>query len=136
MVPDEPDDEVPGRNWLRLAAAVAAGLLLLVAIVMAYNLGRGRTPLGAEPTDSATSGSPSPSKTTAKALTGLVATDLDPQGDPPSENPELAPLAVDGDPATAWRSLTYKQNFGPGGLKTGLGLVVDLGAARTSPRSS
>ena len=56
-----------------------------------------------------------------------MATDLDPQGDPPRENPELAPQAVDGDPATAWRSLTYKQNFGPSGLKTGLGLVVDLG---------
>jgi len=57
----------------------------------------------------------------------LTAFDFDPQGDPPSENPELAPAAVDGDPTTAWRTETYKQNLGPGGLKTGVGLVIDLG---------
>ena len=65
----------------------------------------------------------------ATPLTGLTATDFDPQGDPPEENPELAPLAVDGDPATSWRTATYLQNFGPGGLKTGVGLVLDLGGA-------
>ncbi|WP_372727242.1 protein kinase family protein [Nocardioides sp.] len=125
---DPPADEVPGRNWLRLAAAVAGGLLLLVAIVVAYNLGRGKTPMGAEPTGPGVSGSPSTSAV-ATAIDGVTASDFDPQGDPPTENPELAPLAVDDDPSTAWRSLTYKQNFGPGGLKTGLGLTLDLGDA-------
>jgi hypothetical protein len=125
------DDEaapVPGRSWLRLAGAIAACLLLLVAIVVAYNLGRGRTPLGALPGDDG----PTPSTTTSSAppaqvITGVTATDFDPQGDPPDENPDLAPLAVDGDPTTAWRTLTYTQNFGPTGLKTGVGLVLDLG---------
>ena len=73
------------------------------------------------PTAPATSGAPEP-------LTGVTATDLDPQGDPPEENPELTGLAVDGDPATSWRTMTYLQDFGPGGLKTGAGLVLDLGA--------
>jgi hypothetical protein len=124
------DDEVPGRSWLRLALALGLGLVLLLAIVVAYNLGRGRTPLGAEPTTESPSASASPSRTAAPTpVAGLVAADLDPQGDPPSENPELAPLAVDRDPATGWNTSTYTQNFGPSGLKTGVGLTIDLGTS-------
>lgn len=37
---------------------------------------------------------------------------------------------VDGDPATSWHTETYRQQLGPGGLKTGVGLVVDLGSSR------
>ncbi len=44
----EPDDgaagEVPGRNTFRLAAALLLGLVLLVGVVVAVNVGRGRTP--------------------------------------------------------------------------------------------
>ena len=93
--PDLVLEDVPGRNWLRLAAVIAACLLLLVAIVVAYNLGRGRTPLGAvpdddpDPTPSATS--PSASAPAAQPIEGITATDFDPQGDPPfEENPDLA----------------------------------------------
>ncbi len=133
-VTDEEDEEVPGRSWLRLAGVIGASLLLLIAIVVAYNLGRGKTPLGAEPTDTRSSSSPSESAAPAALLTGLVADDFDPQGDPPEENPDLAPLAVDGDATTAWRSLTYKQNLGPRGLKTGVGLTIDLGESREVTR--
>jgi len=129
--PEEEPVEVPGRTWLRLAAAVAVCVLLLVASVVAYNLGRGRTPLGAEPAD--TSAPPSPASSppaSAPPLEGLTATDFDPQGSPPEENPDLAGLAVDGDPSTAWRTQTYIQNLGPRGLKTGVGLIIDLGASR------
>jgi hypothetical protein len=101
--------------------------VLLVAIVVAYNLGRGRTPLGAIP-DNSRDRTPSatPSPTPARPIDGITASDFDPQADPPEENPELAPLAVDGDPETAWRTETYIQNLGPGGLKTGVGMVLDL----------
>ena len=130
-VPDtDEDDEVPGRRWLHLAAGLGASLVLLVAVVVAFNLGRGRTPLGdvpdPQPTQTQTptaSGAPTP-------LTGVTARDFDPEGDPPEENRELAPLAVDGDPATSWRSQTYDQNFGPAGLKNGVGLTLDLGRVR------
>ena len=40
------------------------------------------------------------------------------------------PNVLDGDPTTTWSTSSYKQNFGPGGLKTGVGLVIDLGATK------
>lgn len=124
------DDEVPGRNTFRLAAVLLAGVLLVVAVAVAFNVGRGRTPLGAVPEDerSSTSSATSSASSAPQPLKGLSASDFDPQADPPEENPELAPDAVDGDPATSWRTNTYDQDLGPGGLKTGVGLVVDLGS--------
>jgi serine/threonine kinase PknH len=99
--------------------------------VIAFNLGRGRTPLGAVPDSPRTSASRTPSgspSATAGPLKGVSAADFDPQGVPPEENPQEAALAVDGNPATAWTTSRYNQNLGPGGLKTGVGLVLDLGA--------
>ncbi|MFA5882694.1 MAG: protein kinase [Acidimicrobiia bacterium] len=53
--------------------------------------------------------------------------DFDPSPGDGSENPDAVSLAVDGDPATAWRSETYAtRNLG--GLKPGVGLVVELRA--------
>jgi hypothetical protein len=120
----------PGRSWLRLAALVALLTLVLLAVVFAFNLGRGRTPLGAEPQADRTNSPTATSSAGAKlaAFTGVTANDFDPQGDPPEENPDLAPLAVDGNPDTAWRTMTYTQQLGPGGLKTGVGLTLDLGS--------
>jgi hypothetical protein len=128
---DEEEPDVPGRSWLRLAIVIAVCLVLLLAIVVAYNLGRGRTPLGAVPSGDEGSARPraSSSASPPAPITGLTADDLDPQGSPPfDEHPELTPLAVDGKPDTAWQTMTYDQQLGPGGLKTGVGLVVDLGS--------
>jgi hypothetical protein len=118
---------------LRLAGIIAACLLVLVAVVVAFNLGRGKTPLGTSK-DTSTHG---PSKTvsssgapTPQTITGVTAHDFDPQGSG-GENPAQAPLAVDGNPATAWTTLRYDQQFGPGGLKSGVGLILDLGASHT-----
>ena len=126
-------DERPGRSWLWLAALVATLILVLLAVVVAFNVARGKPPLGGEAeADPTTSPSASRSGSAAPGLAayeGVVATDFDPQGDPPEENPEEAPLSVDGDPATAWHSMTYSQQLGPGGLKTGVGLALDLGAS-------
>jgi hypothetical protein len=132
-VDDDADDEArpPGSRWLRLAGIIAACLLVLIACVIAFNLGRGRGPLGTA-TDSSTpsgpSGGPSSSGTTVQALTGVTARDFDPQGRPPVENPAEAHFVVDGNAATGWQTLRYAQNLGAGGLKTGLGVVLDLGA--------
>lgn len=122
------EEEVPGRNTFRLAAVLLAAMVVLVAVVVAFNLGRGRTPLGTVPEGEA-SASPSDRATAAPARPLDVAgvSDLDPQGEDGEENPESTGLVVDGDPATTWRTATYLQDFGPAGLKTGVGLVLDLG---------
>jgi putative peptide zinc metalloprotease protein len=52
---------------------------------------------------------------------------LDTQGDPNDENDGLAGYAIDGDPATAWRSQYYLGNPVFGGLKAGSGLILDMG---------
>ena len=112
-------------------------LVLLVAVAIAVNLGRGKTPLGAEPDNDEPTTSSSPTVTTPEPsptpFTDLQAADLDPQGDGEENSDEVAG-AVDGDPATAWTTLTYKQQLGPDGLKRGVGLVVDLGQSRAVRR--
>jgi Protein kinase domain len=120
------DEEAPGTSWLRLAAVLGGVLVLVVGLVFAFNLGRG----GGESDTTAqgtSSTSPSRSATSSAPLRISGVTDFDPQGDPTEENPELAPLAVDGKPGTAWQTKTYIGNPKLGGLKNGVGLLVDLG---------
>jgi hypothetical protein len=127
---------VPGRRALRLAALIALVLLAIVALAVAFNLSRGRTPLGGQqdpdPSQNATIGAPPSASAGAdlRPAPDLVAQDFDPEGDPPEENPDDAPNAVDGDPDTSWSTSTYQQQLGPGGLKSGVGLLVDLGSSR------
>ena len=127
--PDEDDgwdQQQAGRGWLRLAGVVAGVLLLIVAVIVAFNFGRG--PGGAA--NPVHQGSPSPGKASSSAgqvLPIVGVRDFDPEANPPEENPQMAPLAVDGDPGTAWQTMTYYGNPQLGGLKDGVGLVVDLG---------
>ncbi|WP_170297277.1 hypothetical protein, partial [Georgenia thermotolerans] len=85
------------------------------------------TTAAASPTPSATpSASPSPSPTPTTPPPAPVIQSLapvDPQGDG-AENPQLTLLAMDGDPATYWRSRSYKSPTY--GMKDGIGLVVTL----------
>jgi serine/threonine kinase PknH len=120
-------EEVPGRNWFRLAMIIGLCTLVLVAAVAAYQLGGSSGDTDEEtPSGASTSSEPAP----AEPIAGIEADDFDPQGDPPQEeNSELVPLVLDDDPATTWRTATYLQDFGPGGLKTGVGLVLDLGGS-------
>ena len=73
--------------------------------------------------------SPSASATASTRLAISEVSDFDPEGDPPEENPDLTRLAVDGKPGTAWETLTYRGNPKLGGLKSGVGLRLDLGKA-------
>jgi putative peptidoglycan lipid II flippase len=60
----------------------------------------------------------------------VSARDFDPQGSADKrENPGEVKLGYDGDPATQWQTLTYYNNPRLGGLKRGVGLVLDLGSA-------
>ncbi len=137
-VEDFEDDERPGRSWLRLAGVVAVLAMALLAVVFAFDLGQGLPTIGGgddpEPsTQSSTEGTPGSDTTTAEAgaqpFEDVIADDFDPQGDPPEENPDTVPFAVDGNPDTGWRTMTYSQQLGPAGLKTGVGLTLDLGVS-------
>jgi hypothetical protein len=117
----------PGRGWFRLAVLLAAAVLVVVATVLALDLGRGS---GGPSSTPGPSGSTSPSASASSPAAVRIAgvQDFDPQGNPDSENPELAPLAVDGKPGTAWKTVTYRNRPDLGGLKQGVGLRVDLGS--------
>lgn len=121
---DHGQDAVPGRSWLRLAVGLAVLLLVIVAVVFAFNLGRGSEDdqAGNKP-----AASPSASTSASTKLAIASVSDFDPEGDPPDENPDETRLAVDGNPDTAWQTLTYQGNPKLGGLKSGVGLLVDLG---------
>lgn len=125
---DDTGEQVPGRSWIRLAMIVGACLLVGVAAVAAYQLGLKPPVPGSsdEPTATAT-----PTVAEPTPFEGLVADDFDPQGtDGGVESPDSVPNVLDGDPSTSWSTSTYLQNFGPAGLKTGVGLVVDLGSTQ------
>ena len=115
-----------GRGWLRLGAVIVGALLLIFAVVIAFNLGRGG-PGGASSGQPSASGSARSSNHPGQVLSIVGVRDFDPEGNPPEENPQMAPLAVDGDPTTAWQTMTYYGNPKLGGLKSGVGLIVDLG---------
>lgn len=125
---DDTGDQVPGRSWIRLAMIVGVCVLVLVAAVAAYQLGLKPPTSGSSDAPSATT---TPSVAEPTPFTDLTADDFDPQGDPPrEENPDSVPNVLDGDPTTSWSTSSYLQNFGPAGLKTGVGLVLDLGATK------
>ncbi|MEV5000445.1 protein kinase family protein [Nocardioides sp. LML1-1-1.1] len=126
----ETGEAVPGRSWLRLAMAVALAVLLLVAIAIAFNLGRGRDVLGGDRGDDEPTSSGSPTVGQSAPLRGVSATDFDPLGED-GENPDSVGNLTDGDAGTTWRTATYKDQLGPPpGLKTGVGVVLDLGSVR------
>jgi len=126
--PDE-DNEVhtgkEGRGWLRMAIVI--GVLLVLVVVMAIAFNRGRQDAD-PPADSGPSQNPSSSAQTQGSPIQLAGVqDFDPLAEPPEENPDDAPNAIDGDAATSWATSTYRGDAALGGLKPGVGLMVDLG---------
>jgi len=117
------------RRWMvpTFLVLVIGGALILAAVLI------GSTQAGKDIIDRArevVSGDDGASGTTAEApvaITGVSA--FDPFGSgPPGENDAEAPLAVDGDPATAWRTEFYSDRTL--GTKEGVGLIVHLDEAR------
>jgi putative peptidoglycan lipid II flippase len=103
---------------------VALGVVGVMVIAAVIGLLAGRETVGtaAEPTPSAT-GELGPLEVTS-------VTDLDPQGGDGTENPDETELAIDGDPSTGWTTSLYYRRADLGGLKDGVGLVLDLGSLR------
>jgi serine/threonine protein kinase len=72
--------------------------------------------------------SPETTARTAAPLKIVAAQAYDPFGNPQSENDADAPKAIDGDPSTSWNTEHYRRSPNFGGLKKGVGLVLDLGS--------
>lgn len=126
-------EAVPGRRSFRAGAVLCVLVLVAVAVVVGITLrsGTGTSDGDPDPTTTSTrTGRASASALAGSPLTGVQAAAFDPLGDG-AENDEVAAAAVDGDPDTAWDTQGYNDQLGPPpGLKTGVGLVLDLGASQ------
>jgi hypothetical protein len=141
---DEPptgETDVDDEDGARRHRFVVIGLpliALVVVVALAVWLGKsvlsvagnvddvdGSTP--SAPASSAPSGA-SEAPAAGAAIPVADADVFDPQGDGDPDNPEDVPLALDGDPGTAWTTYEYRGSPAFGNLKDGLGLLLDLGS--------
>jgi len=129
---------------LRLPS-VAVGLLIAAALAAHWGLlPIGRGAISPQPAEVATGSRhlppPAPSRSVkpshragpaAVVLTPVSAHGFDalssPGHDPSDEDDRQAGYAIDGNPTTAWQTLYYDGNPVFGGLKTGSGLILDMG---------
>ncbi len=118
-------EEAPGAPWLKGAGVLGVVALIALAAVIALNL-RGGDPASTPSGDTTTSSAPS------RPLTLASVRDFDPDqdGGTPEENPDQVPLATDGDPATAWTTLQYRDGPELAPYKSGVGLLLDLGSEK------
>lgn len=151
VIYDDLEDDAAGRRHqggdqprsqtrtVLLLVAVFVVVFLTLAYCGLRGLGKsafvpapGKTKASAAPSatassSEATSAAPS-SETPAGPLAVASASGFDPQGDGAEKN-DLAPRAIDGNESTSWTSDTYKSaQFG--GLKKGVGLLLDLGRSQ------
>jgi hypothetical protein len=119
----------PARNAWRLRAVLLAAVVVLGIVGFVVGRQIGSVPGTAQPTFPAApsvTGSAAPAGSPI-ALQHVAAFDP-PPGDG-TENDDEVPLAYDGSTATAWQTERYS-SADLGGLKTGVGLLVDLGSIR------
>jgi hypothetical protein len=128
---EEPDDweERTSRHWLRVPLVLA--VLAVVAIVAAFVFTIGGKDNNNPGAGGGTSPSASSTPTSGQPIKVAAVKDLDPFGDPPEENPDEAKNAVDGNPSTTWQTMTYRGRPELGGLKPGVGLMLDLGSIKS-----
>jgi len=77
-------------------------------------------------TSSRASTSPSSTAVVAAPVKIVGGAVYDPQGDGNKDYEDLVDRAYDGDPTTQWLTFPYFQQFGPNGLKEGVGLLLEL----------
>jgi serine/threonine protein kinase len=135
-----PSIPAPPRRGLRifsiglLILVLAAGIALAAYLVHVHgsNTAASTTVRSNGPTTQLVGTSTTPA--TAPTLTVLKissASSYDPEGDD-TESQYLAPRAIDADPATFWRTETYKGQENNLAGKDGVGLVLDAGQAVTA----
>ncbi|MHB8185838.1 MAG: protein kinase family protein [Dermatophilaceae bacterium] len=133
--------QAPSRDQSKIVVIIVAAfvtLSLLIGYRGVSGMGDGSSPLGSTPMRTVTVSAPpvtvapsAPPTATQEGPPGgqpiaiLSATGFDPQGDG-IENNTQAPRVYDGNPATAWSSEGYN-SAAFGGLKKGVGVLLDLG---------
>jgi len=136
QVPPAPTgpEVTPSRGFLRHEGRLLGWVLALVAVaavLVAVGLTLAKDDLGnlgnlfGEDRPSGTSRAPGTSPP-ATRVTMAGASSFDPDGDQ-RENEEMARRAIDTDQDSRWQTEGYNQNFGPDGIKPGVGLILDLG---------
>lgn len=123
-----------GPGWStgpqRSAGAASKILLSVIVLLVMAAVGVGAWTVGknlgnttrAIPTPE-TSPSPTPKPVVVKPVSAVG---FDPLGDDKVENPDLAPLAIDGKSSTDWHTTSYN-SADLGRLKEGVGLLLDMG---------
>lgn len=121
--PGLPEGALPSESGVWRHAAVLLLVLALVAVAgwtMGLATGRLQQPLPAVAPDP-------PARDDRTLLRPVAVEDFDPPPGDGGEKPGEARLATDGDPATAWTTDTYRGRPDLGGLKPGVGVLLDLG---------
>jgi serine/threonine-protein kinase len=112
------------RRWLvpTLLVILVAVALGVAGVLLGRGVGGDDDDGGGDP-DVSTTDTSLPGADPGVAISEVIA--YDPQGDDQVENDDQAPLAIDDDPSTGWKTTKY---YGPrlGELKDGVGLIVVL----------
>ncbi len=128
------DEDGAGRHKLLVVGLPL--LALLVVIGVAWWVGTsllsvaGSVDEGSMPSISAPAGVSQGGNDGAPAGPGTTirnAEIFDPEGDGQPENDGDVPLTFDGDPGTTWSTVSYRGSAAFGNLKSGVGLLYDLG---------
>ncbi|MGH8889047.1 MAG: hypothetical protein ACRDV3_04710 [Acidothermaceae bacterium] len=135
----DPRRRTSGRAWLPARRSARIGLAAGVAVLAVAIAGLFWTtgPKIYPHFDTHRVTDPTPSTTTGATAgpTGAIVpqrvTEFDPYGDHTDPHVGEAPAAADGNPSTAWHTQTFFNNAKLGNEKPGVGLLIDLGTART-----
>jgi hypothetical protein len=133
---EETDTTSPRRRLLviglpLLALAVVIALALWIGNTLLSVTGSVDDPVGSTPTADGSAGSPPAGEEPVAAGDAVPIADaavFDPFGDGALENDDDVQLSYDGDPATAWSTLTYRGSPAFGNLKPGVGVLYDVGS--------
>ena len=138
--PEPPKRPGPGVAIRRWAWRLVPPMLVVVIATAGWVIGSdlGKVPQSAR-TRHAALPAASPTASGAGALavvwnTPPQVSSFDPEGDG-QENEDAAGFAVDHDATTTWTTDLYKHDSHFGGLKSGVGLLIDLGTRATVSRA-
>lgn len=115
-----------GRGVVGVVVVLVLAAIVAVGVMVSQTLGGGSTSSSSSASRSA---SQSASAATSTALKPVSVSTYNVFGTPSgnNEDPANAPLAIDGNPSTAWATQWYQGSPKMGGLKPGTGLLLDMG---------